>query len=571
MTIIPEINPKQQYIVLFIALVFVYLLGLIVPLMDEDASHHADIALQMVRSNNYIHLLSKGQDYLDKPHLLFWSAAAFFNLMGVTTLAYKLPSFLVTCLGIYSTYRLAKVLYTAETGRFAALITASSQAFILANNDVRMDAMLTGFIIFATWQLCEAVYWDKWYNYILGALGMALGFATKGMVGVAMPAIAMFFLLLYQRNWKKLFNIKWFVVLPLLVIFISPVLYCFYIQFDLHPEKAIRGSSNISGIKFILWGQSTERFDGDHFGKGKVKPFFFLHTMLWAFLPWAFITYYAIFSKLAFFIKSGFRFIAGQELLTLGTILLIFTAISSAGYQLPHYLNILFPFFGIITAQKLLELHHSQSGVRQLKLILKFQYIVIGGCVLIAIILNTWVFPLTSAVIIAASVFLLVALWQNLSSGQSYFHKIVISSAFCIIFVNVLLNGNFYPQLLKYQAGISLAKVLTEKKINPAEVYKFNTNSYAFDFYAANIFSFIELDDMKNKIGYEQEIWLFTNEEGKSKLVESGLPFKLIASSLNAKTTKLKPKFLNPETRKQACNTNYLIKIESKRMAIKNP
>ena len=132
------------------------------------------------------------------------------------------------------------------------------------------------------------------------------------------------------------------------------------------------------------------------------------------------------------------------------------------------------------------------------------------------------------------------------------------------------MNGNFYPKLLKYQAGIALAKVLTEKKINPADVYKFNTNSYAFDFYAANIFPFIELDDMKNKMGHEREVWLFTNEEGKRKLAESGLPLKLIASSLNAKTTKLKPKFLNPKTRKQACNTNYLIKIESKRMAIKD-
>ncbi len=563
------IKPKQ-YIFLFISLGLVYVLGLLVPLMDEDASHHADIALQMVRSHDYIRLLSKGNDYLDKPHLLFWTAATFFNMIGVTALAYKLPSFLITCLGIYSTYRLGKRLYNAETGMLAALITASSQAFILANNDVRMDAMLTGFIIFATWQLCEAVYSNKWYNYVLGALGMALGFSTKGMIGVAMPAIAVLFLILYQRNWKKLFNVRWLMTLLLLAIFISPVLYCYYIQFDLHPEKEIRGSSHLSGVKFILLGQSAERFDGGSFGKGKVKPFFFFHTMLWAFLPWAFITYYAIISKLLYFIKNGLRYVAGQEFLTLGTILVIFTILSTAGYQLPHYLNVLFPFFGIITARALLELQYSQSRFGHLKLILKFQYIVIGGCILVAIVLNTWIFPLTSILIIALSAFLLVALFQNLVSRQSNLQKIVIGSALSIILVNVLLNGNFYPKLLRYQAGPVLAKVLTERKINHGSVYKFNTNSYAFDFYSANIFPFIEIDEISNKAGYGQELWLYTNDEGKNKLEQLGLPFKLVASSLNTSTTKLKPKFLNPNTRKQACGINYLIRIESKRIVAQN-
>ncbi len=557
------IKPKQ-YLLLSIPLLLVYILGLLVPLMDEDPSHHADIALQMYLSDDYIHLISKGKDYLDKPHLLFWSTAAFYHVFGVTTLAYKLPSFLVSALGIYATFRLGKLLYSAETGVLAALITASAHAFILSNNDVRMDAMLTGFIIFATWQLCEAVLRNKWKNYFWGAVGMALAFSTKGMIGVAMPAVAIFFFIVYRRDWKKLFSLKWIFALVVLLAFISPVLYCYYVQFDLHPEKVIRGRSGISGLKFILWDQSVERFEGTNFGKGRVKPFFFMHTMLWAFLPWAFMAYYAVFSRLQFFLKTRFRYVRAEELLTVSTVLGVFILLSSAHYQLPHYLNILFPFLGIITARELLRLHSRNPAGGILVAAFWFQLLLTALMLLVAILLNTWLFPLRSIGIIAVSFFLLLVMIHTWLYKYSYLAKIVLGSALAIIVVNVLMNGNFYPQLLQYQSGPVLARILRQQKADASQVYKFNTNSYSFDFYAARIFPFISLQQIENKAGSGQDLWLYTNSEGKEQLLRSGVPFKLVSAYGNARITKLKPKFLNPKTRQQACYNNYLLRVSSR-------
>ena len=45
-------------------------------------------------------------------------------------------------------------------------------------------------------------------------------------------------------------------------LFIFPVVYCYYLQFNLHPEKIVRGKDHINGIKFILFNQSVERFSG---------------------------------------------------------------------------------------------------------------------------------------------------------------------------------------------------------------------------------------------------------------------------------------------------------------------
>src|SRR5574339_410274 len=100
-------------------------------------------------------------DYLDNPHFLFWTSALSYHLFGVTSFAYRLPSFLFTVLGTYSIFRLAKELYDKETGKLAALIAASSFCYILANSDVRMDALLTGAVAFATWQLVAYVHHRK--------------------------------------------------------------------------------------------------------------------------------------------------------------------------------------------------------------------------------------------------------------------------------------------------------------------------------------------------------------------------------------------------------------------------
>jgi 4-amino-4-deoxy-L-arabinose transferase-like glycosyltransferase len=178
----------------------VYLRGLFIPLMDNDAAHHANIALHMFCTGDYVSLIDQGRDYLDKPHLHFWLAALSYHIFGVNSFAYKFPSLLFSILGIYATYRLGKLLYSKETGRLAAFILATSFSFILANHDVRMDAILTSSVIFSIWQLIAFTKTLRWKNLMLASIGLACGFSTKGMIGIVMPGIAVATHILYERN-----------------------------------------------------------------------------------------------------------------------------------------------------------------------------------------------------------------------------------------------------------------------------------------------------------------------------------------------------------------------------------
>ena len=293
-----------------------------VPLMDNDSAHHANIALHMYLTGDYVRLIDYGVDYLDKPHLHFWLCALSYKIFGVTTFAYKFPSLLFTILGTYSTYRLGYVLYNRDIGRLASLIVATAFAYILANNDVRMDAILTASIVFATWQLVEFVHQRKLINVVGAALGLALGFCTKGHIAVFTPAVSIFFYILYRRDWKLFINVKWLLMLLFFAIFISPVVYCYYLQYNLHPEVVVRGKNNIDGVSFILWGQSIERFSGEMGSDAAGDRFFFIHSFLWAFAPWSIIAFIAVITRLKTFITGKY------EWLTVGVFIVMLITIS---------------------------------------------------------------------------------------------------------------------------------------------------------------------------------------------------------------------------------------------------
>src|SRR5215213_7507938 len=79
---------------LVLFMIITYIKGLFIPIMNNNAAHHANIALHIFLTGDYVNLMDRGSDYLDKPHLLFWLAAVAYHIFGVTSFAYKFFSFL---------------------------------------------------------------------------------------------------------------------------------------------------------------------------------------------------------------------------------------------------------------------------------------------------------------------------------------------------------------------------------------------------------------------------------------------------------------------------------------------
>src|SRR4051812_46437528 len=133
---------KANYNMLWLLIFVVMITGLFFPyLMGSDAPEYAGIAAHMFYRNDWINIIhhspNAGEvtDYLDKPHLLFWSAMIGFKLFGVHDWSYRLVSVFISLAGAFATYRLGRLLYNLTVGRIAAIMFITSQAIILANHD----------------------------------------------------------------------------------------------------------------------------------------------------------------------------------------------------------------------------------------------------------------------------------------------------------------------------------------------------------------------------------------------------------------------------------------------------
>ena len=107
--------------------------------MEIDAMQYASMSREILRSGNFLHFFDNGQPYLDKPPLIFWITALFFNLLGPSDFVYRLPSLLFTIILAYSTYKFSRLFYAKIVSQIAAILLISSQAIFVMNADVRTD------------------------------------------------------------------------------------------------------------------------------------------------------------------------------------------------------------------------------------------------------------------------------------------------------------------------------------------------------------------------------------------------------------------------------------------------
>jgi 4-amino-4-deoxy-L-arabinose transferase-like glycosyltransferase len=548
---------NRIYFFLFSLLGLVYIAGLFVPLMDNDSAHHANIGLRMYLTGDYVSLVDHRGDYIDKPHFLFWTSALSYHVFGVTSFAYRFPSFLFTILGTYSIYRLAKELYNRETGKLAALIAASSFCYILANSDVRMDAILTAAIAFATWQLVAWIHHRKFVFLLGAALGLAIGFCTKGHVGLVTPIAGIFFYILYRREWKLFFDWHWLIVILLFVIFISPVVYCYYLQFNLHPEKVSQGIKGVNGVKYILWSHSFDRISGhERFGTvGKEDNFFFLHTFLWTFSPWCFIALIALVVRLKNFFsrKPAPLGSGGEEWLSTGVFVLLAALINFSNFKLPHYLPILAPATALITA-RFFESNRNNDHWKRAIYIIQLSASVL--LLIAAAIINTWVFPFKNAMVLFGTILLLAIVFyflltKRLSNIQKSISVSV--STMCLFFY--LLNTNFYPQLLTYQAGKPLADT-TRGIADPKNVYFWkNSFSSTYNFYSSSNRQVYD-DSLRGK-----KFWLIYQKSQRPEVDSGGFFLGRSFSVPDYEITRLKKKFIDPATRKETLDTMIMTEV----------
>jgi 4-amino-4-deoxy-L-arabinose transferase-like glycosyltransferase len=533
---------QKWFVPLLIPAILVNAGGLLIPILEPDGALYATIAKTIARSGNFIDLYVDGRDWLDKPHFPFWMAALSFRLFGVNSFAYKFPALLFWGAGAWYTFRFALMVYGKPVARLSTLIYVSAAHLVISNNDVRAEPYLTGSIIGAVYHFYKTSRSIRpWLHLVAGSLLSAAALMTKGPFVLLTIGAGFILDWILGKEWGQFRNIRWWIALLLTALFTLPELYCLYVQFDLHPDKQVFGRTNVSGIRFFFWDSQFGRFFNTGPIRGSGDPFFYFHTLLWAFLPWSLLLYAAVIRRC----RSPRRSLPGDWICA-GAVLATFVLFSLSRFQLPHYLNILFPFFAILTAWWL-------YGIRR-KATQQFVRIVQG---LINIILPllvlalAWFFQFRQEPLLLTGILFLSLLPFLLFRGAALPVSITRSFWLALLafsFVNFVL----YPAILRYQAGTQAGRWIGRARPDATVVYLIREApvNYSIEFYSPVPVRRIPIDSLAGAM-VAGPILVFGPAAYADTLTRHGFHAGILQSFPNFHISRLTGEFLNARTRER--------------------
>jgi 4-amino-4-deoxy-L-arabinose transferase-like glycosyltransferase len=527
-------RPLTLLIVIALAL---HGLVLLFPTVYSDAVVYAMLAKNIAVSGDWVNLTFLGQDWLDKPHLPFWLTAMSFKVFGVSSFAYLLPGLVFHFIGAAFTYKLASHFFGKDTALVSVLMYLTAIRLLWSTVDLRAEAYLVGQIVPACY------FWVKYdeqpkIRYLLGGAvftGMAL--MTKGLfvLGAIGGGLAVDWI--QRKEWRNFISPKWIAALALSLLCIVPELLALYWQFDSHPEKVIYGQTGVSGIRFFFWDSQFGRF----FNFGPIRntsgdPFFFVHTFLWAFLPWTILFIAAIALGVRRRKERDER--EQRAFVILSTSFLIpFALFSLTTFQLDHYIDIVLPFASILTAHFLVR----SFRVNATPWITRFQVgLSVAACL---VVLGVSVYALRgTGYLWTAVVPALVLVFYAVTRAAPAATKALVFPALALLAAFLFFVVANWVYFLRYDAGYKLAREL-ESRPN-LTVYDYRARSISLGFQARQRYVYIE--ELKDMAATEPDgRFIVANDSDVATVVQAFPGSHVIARASGTSTNRLAARMFN--------------------------
>jgi 4-amino-4-deoxy-L-arabinose transferase-like glycosyltransferase len=540
--------------------IFLNATGLYSAILEPDGALYANIAKRMAQTGDFVNLYALDNDWLDKPHFPFWVTAVSYLLFGITSFAYKLPGLLFFLMGVIYTYQFARLAYSKLVAQVATLVILTAFHTILSNGDVRAEPYLTGLIIGAVYHFYRVFLGARFYHIVLGAFFTGCSLMTKGPFVLVPIGAGLVVHWLLTGQWRELLKLRWYVAVALSFAFTLPEIYCLYQQFDLHPEKVVFDATNVSGVKFFFWDSQFGRFFNTGPIKGQGDKLFFLHTLLWAFIPWSLPLYIGVGKTLVGLFKRQNPL---PEYVSLGTGLATFLLFSLSGFQLPHYINIVFPFYAVLTAQYLVSL--SPTVLRRWTIGQTIIGILLVGVIIGVVVL---VKPPQQTGTISWSLLLLVMTFllfrqNNLLSlmGRMVGTMLVLAS---------VMNFVLYPLFMQYQAGMSAAQYVNDNPDLARQrtwLYEPGTgvgggSYWSYEFYAQDATPYVRSDSALRVLVSSGPKRIFADGPFIDALSKTNFTVRPLAVFPYFPVSRLSYTFLNYATRNQTIQPYVLVEVQ---------
>ncbi len=540
-----KLNEERFSYFIIILLFIIHCLSIQCDIFNGDSALYASISKNIAISNDFIYLNSiMSENWIDKPHFIFWIWAISIKIFGNTVFAFKLPGLCALSVLLYYTYLFTKSNYGKYIGLSAVVILGSSLHIFISINDTRLDIFYVAFVMAAIYYFNRYINLDKYKYFFFASIFTSLAIMTKGIFVLLPIGFAIFTELILTKKIHRIFDIRWFLFVIILFIALIPELYCLHLQFIQNHGIPILGQKASNAIQFFFWDSQFGRFQSN-LGQLQMngdKSFFF-HTILWAFAPWTFMLFRIIYFKLGEL----------KEYYCLGAFLIMLFILSFSRTQLSHHVLILLPFMSIVLALMI----HTIRPTKTISILDKLHYFILCLLPLVTFIFLQYFTEKFQILFILIS-FICIALAMLIIKIQPiHIPRIILLTAIAGIYIGLVLNLIIYPNILRYQAGHQAADYIknTNKTAKVVEIY---TNPSLLNYHAEKNIQKGDIQDIHDSIYHST---IYCGPFVLDYLNSNRIKHDTFAEFNEFRTTVLTPEFINKKTRDKVLNKQFFIAI----------
>ena len=331
-------------LILFL-LVWFYMLGART-LVPTDEGRYAEMAREMVATQDWITTRLNGIKYFEKPPLQTWMNAVTFELFGLGEWQARLWTGLCGLFGIGLVAYTGRRVFNERVGFYAPLVLGSSLFWAgmghINTLDMGLAAMMTLSICALLLAQRNDANRDEQRNWMLLCwAGMALAVLSKGLIGIVLPGAVLVLYTLFSRDWaiwKRLHLVKG------LILFFAICTPWFVLVSMKNPEFP----------QFFFIHEHFQRFTTKI--HSRTGPwYYFIPILLLGIIPWLGVFVQSLLtgareehSGSSFNSLSSGKFQPRKMLLIWSVFIFVFFSISSS--KLPSYILPIFPTLALLIA-----------------------------------------------------------------------------------------------------------------------------------------------------------------------------------------------------------------------------
>lgn len=291
------VSSRKLFAILTLASALLYFAGLNARyLMDSDEPRVAGISTEIMISGDWLEPHLNGKSFLEKPPLYFWADAMCiriadqFGLEG--PMAAKMPSAVSAFLGVLLLFWLLRVMrYSPLACMLGGFFLATSAQYWRNGRKCIVDTFLCFFILLAMTAFYKIASTRKGSHrvcfFVLYALGIGGAVMSKGLVGAAIPGLAICaflaaddFLVEHKFTWKR-----WLLAMIGGLLGFIPLAIWLLMLYKQSGEEAFHTA---------FWVNNIGRFTGGH--AEHVEPFYYyLRKLPEMFQPWMTLLPFALY------------------------------------------------------------------------------------------------------------------------------------------------------------------------------------------------------------------------------------------------------------------------------------